>query len=279
MDLQGCEDVKAEKEHENIDLVLRDQNNKPIVAVEMKVHNHESCIAGKKPRTGRNYQTVEYPKRIEDAPPFLYITLGTGEFYRRKPYGEVQSVGLETFVKAAKKTADHDPAIEAWKNALSSELEFRTACKDGCTKDIEDEKKWNVYFLGFLRRELDNGNFSLGEADLTVYRHSQDTILHSGIEKPVGNRRAYCYMEINSNSKLNLKANLEQLHSQGEKQRYVSRAEDHYSSLVKKAFHKEKGRHSAVLKKTKIVMSFDVGLRKQGKCFVLDRGMNETCEK
>ena len=39
VELQGVEEIKARKEYENIDLVLLDQSDTPLVAVEMKVYN------------------------------------------------------------------------------------------------------------------------------------------------------------------------------------------------------------------------------------------------
>lgn len=271
-------EISVKKEHENIDLVLFDRDN-ALVAIEMKVHNHEICVDEKKPRNERNYQTIEYPKRVR-ARHFLYVTLGTGELYRRKPYGKVQQVGLDRFLTAVKKIAEHDSVIEAWERALSCELKFRAACKEGRRDGGTDAKKWNVYFLGFLRRELDRSKLMSNEADFTAYRHSQDTILNTGIKRPPEAEGAYCYMEINGNGRLNLKANLESSSSLEKKRDYVGRAKDHYVGLLDDEWSYEPTGETANLKKSRPLLSFDVGIEKQnGGFFGYTESKERSCEK
>lgn len=283
-ELQGYTGIRAEKEYKNIDLVLCDQS-KPIIAIEMKVHNHESRVAEKQPRSERNYQTVEYPKRVKDACKFLYVTLGVGEFFRREPYGKthgehnVCKIGLDKFCKAVDAIPNPDPVVEAWAQTLRDEKKFRRECREGkfCQTEGKDIEKYNLYFLGFLREKIENKELNGCELDLTVYRVSQDTILNIGVEC-FEKHGAYCYMEINSNGKLNLKANLEQLSNEEAKKEYVKEAKDHYLRLMNNSCA-ESGRASKTLKKTKTVMSFDVGIRKQDKLFTYEEGLERTAEK
>lgn len=279
VDLQGTKEIKAKKEYENIDLVLCGESDKRLVAIEMKIHNRESLVAVKGPGGGKAYQTVEYSRRVNDCQ-FLYVTLGVGEYYRREPYGNVRQVGLDRFLTAVKEISDFDPIIRAWEESLRTEKEFRTACREGC-KSGKDVKKWNVYFLSFLREDLESSMPNINGADFTVYRLNSDTILNSGIKKPSGTEGAYCYMEINQNGKLNLKANLEPLSSQGDKRAYVKKAKDHYNDLVYDWFNSEKTYDSKNLKKSRTIMSFDVGINvgKQDKFFTYEDGVEQTSKR
>ncbi len=280
VELQGVEEIKARKECENIDLVLLNQNDTPLVAVEMKVHNHESLVPVKGSRGEWAYQTNEYPKRIGTCR-FLYVTLGAGEYYRRKPYGSVEQVGLDEFILAVKRISDHDAIIKAWEESLMAEKGFREACGADRKSDKETLKKWNLYFLGFLREELDG--YDPYQADFTAYRHSQDTILNSGIKKPAEVEGAYCYMEINGNGKLNLKADLESLDSQADRQAYVERARNHYagsmSDLANDSPSYEKTGARANLTKSRTLISFDIGIEKQDGFFGHTESRERSCER
>lgn len=282
VNLPEVEEIKARKEYENIDLVLLGQNDKLLVAVEMKVHNHESLVPVKGTRGEKAYQTEEYPRRIGECP-FLYITLGVGEYYRREPHGaanrNVKQIGLDKFIPAIKRISDHDSIIKAWEESLAAEKDFRETCGADRKSDEENIKKWNVYFLGFLREELDRARSDPCQADFTAYRHSQDTILNVGIKKPTETKDAYCYMEINGNGKLNLKANLESLSSQSARKDYVKRARNYYTGLISERWPCKPTGEAANLKKSRMLISFDIGIEKQDGFFRHTESREWSCER
>ncbi|QIN77266.1 hypothetical protein GBA65_00630 [Rubrobacter marinus] len=277
-DLRGHKEIKAKKEYKNIDLVLCGQDDEVFVAIEMKVHNHESLVTSEGSDSAKSYQTEEYPKRVHDCR-FLYITLGLGEYYRREPHGDdVHHVGLHAFHAAVEGAAHNNPILKAWEETLDAEQAFRKACREGRESGIVDAKKWNAYFLGFLRYDLESLVSDVQGADLTVYRHSSDTILNLGLRRPRGNETAHCYMEMNQNGMLNLKAALAPLGSQTEKRAYVRRVREHYEGLTPDSLKSEQKNDVKILKKSKTIMSFDVGIEKRGK-FLFHKDKEGTCKQ
>jgi hypothetical protein len=92
-------DLHPHREWKHIDLVIRDrENDSAIVAIEMKVDSYEGLVGGVP-------QTIAYRKLLEeDTPdtPFLFVTLGVGEFYHA-PHGElVEWIRLRDFHEALK---------------------------------------------------------------------------------------------------------------------------------------------------------------------------------
>lgn len=110
VELQEAEEIRARTECKNIDLVIFSQNDKPLVAVEMKVHNHEDLVVVRGSGGEKACQTKEYPGRIGECT-FLYVTLGAGEFYRREPYGDVKHIGLDRFLAAVERVSVHDQIL------------------------------------------------------------------------------------------------------------------------------------------------------------------------
>lgn len=276
VDLRGHEEIRAKKEYENVDLVLCDQNDELLVAIEMKVHNYESRVPVKGSSGERNYQTIEYPKRVGDCH-FLYVTLGVGEYYRQKPYGDVPQIGLNRFHAAVEAVVDKDDVIRAWETSLKKEKEFRAACRHGEYRGIDrdEARKCNLYFLGFLRNELEGYWSQDLRLDPTVYSSGPDTILNFGVQK------GPCYVEINNNGRLNLKINLESLNDQDAKQESIEKAARHYSDNMDARFKVEANRQTALLKKSKTIASFDIALERKEKAFLTytAESLNETCKR
>lgn len=102
--------------------------------------------------------------------------------------------------------------------------------------------------------------------------------MNAGIEKPAETKSAHCYMEINANGKLNLKANLEALTDQEEKRGYVDRARRHYKYAEGNRWLPEATDEVAKLKKSRMLLSFDVGIEKQDKFFKC-KSKERTCEQ
>ncbi len=55
-------------------MILDGEDGSPVVAIEMKVDSHEGLVDGVP-------QTIAYPELLPGNPPFLFVTLGVGEFY------------------------------------------------------------------------------------------------------------------------------------------------------------------------------------------------------
>lgn len=274
--LPEVSDIKAKREFKRIDLVLVDQSNTPLVAFEMKVHNHESKIVEEGAGGRKDYQTRVYPRRIPECKYFLYVTLGVGECYRR-PYNDtVAWIRLDEFYKAVEGVAETDSVTKAWEGALREEKRFRSACRNNQHRDEyrDRSRHWNLYFLGFLRDELQDRWPKDLELYPTVYPVSSDTILNF-----VRGERGSSYIEINQNGRLNLKVNLEQFDEQEKKRSYAKKALEHYGTLMEGCFGAREESLNGTLRKSKTLMSFDIALRKDGALLTYGEDSSKTHER
>ncbi len=264
--------LRAVKEWKHIDLVIFDaEDNTPIVAIEMKVDGHEKFVKGEP-------QTVGYPSLLPPETPFLFVTLGAGEYFRT-PYGErVRWIRIRDFHKALESISTFDSLVEDWKATIVNEIDLQDKCfsSDLSRIDCYRSKTWNLYFLGHLKEKLiesfSDRNISI---DPTVYTAGSgpDTILNFGWTK------LPAYMEVNNNGSLNLKIKLEGQTTERAKQKCFKRAQDYYQGLLKASHPITKTPKLRPEAKSKTIMSFDVALIKQGGHFVCSLSETETLRR
>ena len=274
-----AQSLTAKREYKSIDLVIFDAHEQPLIAIEMKVDNHESRIKRKNVSEAKDWQTRIYPQLVEGCEHFLFVTLGLGEYYHA-PYGEQFCwVRIEKFLRALEAIPSGDPFIDAWREAVWTEKRFQDKCRDNDLSGVKEHqvKTWNVYFLGFLKERLERLLSDKLEAGLAAYPYSSDTILNFGLLP-----RSPCYMEINSNGKLNLKVKFEGYSSESEKRKVLERAQSYYDERLSSLGKSELKSIEGSLKKTRTIVSFDVGLAKREEprgFFEYARDENETCKR
>jgi len=246
--------LRTAREHKNIDLVIFDaENDYPIVSVEMKVDSHEGWVKGE-------HQTVFYPTLLPEGTPFLYVTLGVGEYYHA-PYGkQAQWVRIREFHGALEAISDDDPLICGWREAIANEIDLQDRCFSGDMSRIDEYRgrTWSLYLLGHLKERLITSLPDLTDAgiDPTMYAHppGPDAILNFGESKHP------TYMEINNNGLLNLKTNLEGLATSEQKEACFESTRVHYQALLEEFKPSLNMRRLNPTAKSKTIMSFDVGL-------------------
>jgi hypothetical protein len=259
-------DLHPHREWKHIDLVIRDrENDSAIVAIEMKVDSHEGLVRGVP-------QTIAYPKLLPEGTPFLFVTLGVGEFYHA-PHGEelVEWIRLRDFHEALKGISTDDLFIERWREAIGEELDLRERCFSADpSRRIEEyrieeyrSKTWNLYLLGHLKEKLTE---SLSGQDIGIdpfvypYGRGADTILYFGRSK----RPAY--LEINQNGRLNLKVYLGDLEKEEQpKRERAQKAQDHYRELLGDNSPKLTSLKQNLNAKSKTIMYFNIGLERHNK--------------
>lgn len=194
-----AQSLTAKREHKNIDLVIFDAREHPLIAIEMKVDNHERRITRKEASETEDWQARIYPQLVKGCEHFLYITLGVGEYYHAPRGKQFSWVRIEHFLKALNTIPNGDPLIDAWREAVGNEKNLQDKCRDNDLNGVKEHqaKTWNVYFLGILKERLEDLLSNTLEASLTAYPYSSDTILNIGLSP-----RWPCYMEINSNGAL-----------------------------------------------------------------------------
>lgn len=245
--------LRAVREHKNIDLVVFDaDNDSPVLTVEMKVDSHEGWVKGE-------HQTIAYQRHLPAGTPFLYVTLGVGEYFRA-PYSEqARWVRIREFHGALKAVADGDPLIDDWREAVGNEIDLQDRCFRGDTSRIEEyrDKTWSLYFLGHLKEKLIDSlsgrNTSIAPA-VYAYGSAPDTILNFGMSKNPD------YMEINNNAHLNLKINIEEQTTLEEKEEYIEKARNHYQDLLKEFEPTQNLTRPRPTAKSHTVMRFDIDL-------------------
>ncbi len=248
--------LRADREWKHIDLVVHDtETDVPVLAVEMKVDSKEG-------RPGGVPQTIAYPERLPENTPFLYVTLGVGEFYHA-PHGQrVQWIRVREFYEALRAIASKDPFVEGWRKVVGNEVDLQDRCFAGDRSRIEKYrgKTWNLYFLGHLKEKLIEAlsGRDIG-IDPFVYPHGPgpDTILY------FGRCKLPAYLEINQDGRLNLKVYLEDLNTDHQKEERIQKAEDYYRELLQDHDPKLKTRALDPRAKSRAIMSFDVGLERQ----------------
>ncbi len=271
--LETENDLRADLEWKRIDLVVRDaQDGSFVVAVEMKVDSHEGLTPSREP------QTISYPKLIEGAP-LMFVTLGAGEFYH-PPVGQsekVKWVRLRDFHEALEAISKDDPFIEGWRNTVANEVDLQDRCFSRDRSRIEEYrgKTWNLYFLGYLKKKL-TGSLSDRDIGINTFVYTAgsgpDTILYFGRSK------LPAYLEINQNGRLNLKVNLAKLKTE-QKETRLSDAEDYYRNLLEDYHPDLNTRKLDTQRKSRTVMSFDIGLDKSSGNFFYRSGRAETISK
>jgi len=269
-------DLHPHREWKQIDLVIRDrENDSAIVAIEMKVDSHEGLVRGVP-------QTIAYRKRLdEETPdtPFLFVTLGVGEFYHA-PHGEelVEWIRLRRFHEALKGISTDDLFIERWREAIGKELDLRERCFSADPSRIEEYrgKTWNLYLLGHLKEKLTE---SLSGRDIGIdpfvypYGSAPDTVLYFGQSK------LPAYLEINQDGRLNLKVYLRDLDTEQPKRERVQKAQEYYQGLLKAYDPKLKTRKLSPRAKGRTIMSFDIGLERHNKSLFLGAEESEIVAK
>jgi hypothetical protein len=265
-------DLRPHREWKHIDLVIRDrENTSPVVAIEMKVDSHEGLVRGVP-------QTIAYPKQLPEDTPFLFVTLGVGEFYHA-PHGElVEWIRLRDFHEALRSISTDDCFIKAWKEIIGEEVDRQDKCFSADPSRIEEYrgKTWNLYVLGHLKEELlDSPSGRDIGIDPFVYPYGSgpDTILYFGRSK------LPAYLEINQDGRLNLKVYLGDLDNEelpkGER---AQKAQDYYLQLLgvhNPKLNRRKLRSNA---KSKTIMSFDVGIECQNKKLFLGAAESDIVE-
>ena len=224
--------IAAIPEYRKIDLVITNQDHKPIAAFEMKVdsHEHQCKIRGKNEWKA---QTEVYAGRLEDENDDdqtpgkrFFVTLGVGEFYADPKGGGFRHRGLSVFTAAVQAAVECSTGIEKillkdWLEMLKNEIRIRDLIADRRYDDVprKDELRkglWNACVLGSIRDALlkrdeipEGPTINLREGyDPRFYLHGSapDTILNIWW-MPVrdSDNVEYLYTEVNNNGKLNLK--------------------------------------------------------------------------
>ena len=255
--------LRAAREWQSIDLLIFNaKDDSAIVAIEMKVDSSEGSVKGEP-------QTVVYPRRLPDDTPFLYVTLGVGEFHR-SPRGErdggVRWVRLRNFHGALDAISTDDCFIRGWKEAIANEVDLQDRSFSGCTSRLKEYRgrTWNLYLLGHLKETLVS---SLSGRDIGIdpFVHAigpaPDTILHFGKGK------LPAYLEINDNGLLNMKVSFEGLATEAENKERLEKVRAYYLDLLSKFKPTSKSRKPNFRKKGATAISFDVGLTVQDRTF------------
>jgi hypothetical protein len=259
-------DLRPHREWKQIDLVIRDrENDSAIVAIEMKVDSHEGLVGGVP-------QTIAYRKLLEeDTPdtPFLFVTLGVGEFYHA-PHGEelVEWICLRRFHEALKGISTDDLFIERWREAIGNELDLREKCFSADPSRRVEEyrgKTWNLCLLGHLKEKLTE---SLSGRDIGIDPYvytpgSPDTILY------FGRCKLPAYLEINQDGRLNLKVYRGDLDTEQQKIERAKKAQEYYRALLDNFAPKLTSIELYPNAQHKTIMFFDIGLERHNKNFFL----------
>ena len=185
-----------------LDLAILDgDDQKPCIIIEMKVDDHET-----------ETQLKKYSEAMKQYPECkrLLITLGNGEYYRRRGdlYGFTW-IRLGEFAKAAKMACSSDTGIlHDWAVALENEIKRRDDVKHNAHGNVSNYRSgsWNITLLGQLREELSPEFCEQTGIDpkCNTWGPGPDTILNFG--RINCGSSLYLYTEINQNGKLNVKA-------------------------------------------------------------------------
>ncbi|MGH7146063.1 MAG: hypothetical protein ACREJ2_18275 [Planctomycetota bacterium] len=261
--------ANARREWNSIDLAIHDDlDNRYQVLFEMKVDDNEHETVDSKSKK-RFWQTVYYANKFPKSSACRFVTLGFGE-YHRGPYSEeFKWVKIRNFMTALSAVKTDDIAIRTWREAIKNEILLQERVRKNDRSDLHailgrtDERptRWNMYFLGLLKEELENRN-SVDWKQLVPRCYTRgskpDTILH--FEK-VG----YEYLEINDNGYLNWKIYLDHLKTPKEKEMAITEA----TERVRKMNLSERSRAGLEIPenrrfgRTKTIAKIEIGLRKK----------------
>ncbi len=269
--LERHEKLCAVREWEKIDLVVFAEDGSAVVAFEMKVDSHEGLVRGEP-------QTVVYRRLLPDETPFLYVTLGAGEFHRAPRDERTRWVRVRNFEEALEAVPTDDPFVVGWREAVRSEVNLQDACASDDPHRIEGYRgsTRNLYFLGYLKEGLTD-HLAGRELGLDPFVHAvppgPDTILHFGRSRPPA------YLEINKNGLLNLKVDLNNLPTRTAKEERLAEVRSYYRDLLGRFEPLLKTRKVDQKSKTRTVMSFDVGLNTLDGGLLYASGKAETVRK
>lgn len=243
-ELHDCHRLIPHLEYHNIDLAIKNEKDKVVLLLEMKVDDYQSwkklskkdldnwksvgegktCFSHH-PTPGNPYliQTEMYTFREDihaktpaDRPACLYVTLGTGEFKEefKSPAGIWKACGLRKFVEAVESIhLPDDQLFKQWKTALQKELELRDQCWEVTDRDDPEIDSGDragllpMMRLGDLRRRLlDTRDINKMGFTPSIYKVGvgPDTILN--FLMPDAERvEGFRFCEINNNGMLNFK--------------------------------------------------------------------------
>jgi hypothetical protein len=136
-------DLRPHREWKQIDLVIRDrENHSAIVAIEMKVDSHEGLVRGVP-------QPIAYRKRLEEDIPFLFVTLGVGEYYHAPHGPQVRWIRLRHFHEALRGISTDDLFIERWREVIGHELCPQTLLRSA-RRGVWSRPRWRLVPVSYL---------------------------------------------------------------------------------------------------------------------------------
>jgi len=264
--------IYPKKEYEHIDLVILNEGRIPLIAIEMKVDDHEHPVPK---RQGVEMQTVAYSKVLDSAVSKLFITLGAGEYYHPPYCDQFEWIGLNKFISAVENIPSYNALIESWKQALRLEKDLQFQAIQNNQKNESKYRKgcWNIYVLGDLKKKIlvlaDERTHSSIEPTVYMCGQSPDTILNFGWN---GYDKDKLYAEICNDGSLRIKICFEpeEKFSTAESKRIIS---SKLEKLFLDRFESKKYKCKVsknVYKKTKTLLKIEVGLEKNkhGLCAV-----------
>lgn len=249
--------LKPCREDQNIDLVIYDENDMPLIVIEMKVDSPE-----------RKSQTGSHKQKIPNANHYLYITLGIGEYFHHKLSSEEFTwVKIDEFYNAILSIKFKDKFISDYKEAIEQEILFQKKVFGNIITKEPRAGTWNIYQLGYLKEELlrkEMKNLKKLKIDPKVYTYGQkpDTIFNFGEE------RESVYAEINNNGLLNVKINLEN-EKDTEKEKFFKKEQTRIQNELKKCSNQIKINDTTNYQKSKTLISIDVGIKKEEGYFII----------
>jgi hypothetical protein len=294
--LPPCKSLVPQLEYHNIDLAIKNEKEKVVLLLEMKVDDFQTWKklskkdligwkdVGDKERcfshhpTGKNpylIQTEMYTFREgihamepEDRPACLFVTLGTGEF--KEEFNSLDNIwkdcGLRKFVEAVESVhLPEDQLFQQWKAALQKELALRRSCwevSEEADSEIDSGDRTGLLpmmRLGSLRRMLiDEYEIRTLGFEPSIYKVGvgPDTILNFLI--PDDQREeGFRFCEINNNGMLNFKMMFYAKASIEEKQAQVAAFNEELGMAIESNYQPNvSGKYG----KTKTVGRVDVGL-------------------
>jgi len=268
------ERIWAQKEYEHIDLVILDDDRLPLIAIEMKVDDHEHTVRGDKWQTYAYSELLD--KKDKDVKK-LFITLGAGEYYRRPYCEQFEWIDLDKFLSAVENIRSDNMLIENWKQALRLEKDLQS---EAILNDPENKRKyrdgcWNIYVLGDLKKKIlalaDEHTRSSIEPTVYMCGQGPDTILNFGWNRY---DKDNLYAEICNDGSLRIKIcfeSEEKFPNVASKKSISNELEELFLNRFKdERYECEIGKK--VYKKTKTLLKIEVGLglakNKQGLCAV-----------
>lgn len=182
--------------------IFNGKEEDPCIIIEMKIDDYEADEQLEKYKNA-----TEHLSNSER----LLITLGNGEYYRRRDdCNGFTWIRLGEFAEAAKIVCSSETGVlHDWAVALENELKRRDDVRHNARKNIRNYRpgSWNITLLGQLNEELSPEFCKQIDINPTckTWGPRPDTILHFGSIGDCGSRLEP-YTEINRNGKLNVKA-------------------------------------------------------------------------